>query len=137
MIKVWGFLPILVIFGWVLTRFDARRAGLLILGAVASATVVCLPFFLAAPGRMWQMVVRDQLLRVPSNSSAIERLTDILGLGHLPLRVTPLLVIALAVALAGVVLAWREEQARPAVLLLAAMVIMLLVTPPGSRTTPL
>jgi hypothetical protein len=128
-IKVWGFLPILVIFGWVLTRFDARRAGLLILGAVASATVVCLPFFLAAPGRMWQMVVRDQLLRVPSNSSAIERLTDILGLGHLPLRVTPLLVIALTVALAGLVLAWREEQARPAVLLLAAMVIMLLVTP--------
>ncbi|HWH99305.1 MAG TPA: glycosyltransferase 87 family protein [Propionibacteriaceae bacterium] len=128
-IKVWGFLPVLILLGWVLTRFDARRAGLLLVGATASATVVCLPFFLAAPGRMWQMVVRDQLLRVPSNSSAIERLTDILGLGHLPLRVTPLLVIALAAALAGVVLAWQQEQARPAVLLLASMVTMLLLTP--------
>lgn len=128
-IKIWGFLPVLILFGWVLTRFDARRAGLLLLGAIGSATAVCLPFFVAAPAQMWRMVVRDQLLRLPTNSTAIERLTDILGLGHLPLRVTPLLVIALVVVVAGVVLAWRQEQARPAVLLLAAMVIMLLLTP--------
>src|SRR5918993_2237717 len=94
-IKIWGFLPLLVLFGWVLVRFDLRRAWLLLLGAMASATAVCLPFFMAAPERMWEMVVRDQLRRVPTNSSMIERLTDILGLGHLPLRVTPLLVAAL------------------------------------------
>jgi alpha-1,2-mannosyltransferase len=129
-IKVWGLLPFVVIFGWVLLHFDPRRAGLLLVGAMASATVVCLPFFLAAPARMWEMVVRDQLLRVPTNSSVIERLTDILGLGHLPLRVTPALVIAVAAALAGVVLAWREEQARPAVLLLVALVTTLLLAPP-------
>jgi alpha-1,2-mannosyltransferase len=128
-IKIWGLLPLLVLFGWALARFDARRAGLLLVGAMASATMVCLPFFVAAPGQMWQLVVRNQLLRVPTNSSPLERLTDILGLGHLPLRVTPLLVIALLAAVAGVVLAWREQQARPAVLLLAAMVIMLLLTP--------
>jgi hypothetical protein len=45
------------------------------------------------------------------------------------LRVTPLLVIALAAALAGVVLAWQEAEARPAVLLLAAMLTTLLLTP--------
>jgi alpha-1,2-mannosyltransferase len=140
-IKIWGFLPLVVLFGWVLVRFDLRRAWLLLLGSMASATAVCLPFFLAAPERMWEMVVRDQLRRVPNNSSMIERLTDILGLGHLPLRVTPLLVVALMAALGGVVLAWRNTQARPAVLLLVALVAMLLLTPTwfahyGALTAP-
>ena len=111
-IKIWGFLPILILFGWVLRRFDARRAGLLLVGAMASATVVCLPFFLAAPAQMWQLVVRNQLLRMPTNSSPIERLTDILGLDTCRTHHT-LLVIALASAVGGVVLAWREQQARP------------------------
>jgi hypothetical protein len=115
-IKLRGLLPVLILVGWALLRFGARSAGLLLANAAACVTAICLPFFVAAPRRMWEMIVRDQLLRVPTDTTLIERITDILGLGHLPLRVTLLLIMACAAVLVGVVLAWQQVPVRPAVL---------------------
>jgi alpha-1,2-mannosyltransferase len=75
------------------------------------------------------MVVHDQIARVRSGASPIRRLTEILGLGHLPARLTVPLLIALVVVAVGILLAWQLDRARPAVLLLLALGAMLLVTP--------
>jgi alpha-1,2-mannosyltransferase len=128
-IKIWGVVPVLILFGWLLVRLGFRRASLLVLGAMSSCAAICLPFFVAAPSVMWRMVVRDQLLRIPNDTSWIQRVTEILGLGHLPARITLPLVIAMVVLVVGMVLAWQVARARPAVLLLLALGAMLLMTP--------
>ena len=128
-IKVWGVVPVLILFGWLLVGLGFRRASVMLLGAISSCAAVCLPFFFAAPTVMWRLVVRDQLSRVRTDASPIQRLTEILGLGHLPARITLPLVLALIVLVAGVVLAWQVARARPAVLLLLGLGAMLLVTP--------
>jgi len=111
-IKVWGVVPVLILFGWLLVGLGFRRASVMLLGAISSCAAVCLPFFFAAPTVMWRLVVRDQLSRVRTDASPIQRLTEILGLGHLPARITLPLVLALIVLVAGVVLAWQVARAR-------------------------
>ena len=128
-IKIWGILPVVILFGWLVVRLGFRRASLLLAGAAASCAAICLPFFAAAPTMMWRLVVLDQLSRVPNRASPIRRLTEILGLGHLPPRITVPLMIAVLVVAAGVVLGWQLARARPAVLLLLGLGAMLLITP--------
>src|SRR5215218_10442685 len=93
-IKIWGVLPIVILFCWLVVRVGFRRASLLLAGAAGSCAAICLPFFAAAPTMMWRFVVLDQLSRVPNRTSPIQRLTEILGLGHLPPRITVPLLIA-------------------------------------------
>ena len=128
-IKIWGVVPVLILFGWLVVGLGLRRASLMLLGAISSCAAICLPFFLSASAMMWRLVVRDQLSRVRADASPIQRLTEILGLGHLPARITLPLMLALLVLVAGVVLAWQVARARPAVLLLLGLGAMLLVTP--------
>ena len=103
-------------------------------GAVGATVVVCLPFFLAAPGPMWRMVVLDQLgrRRVPGGLAA--RLVDLTGLSGLRglAGTTTLAVLALVLVALVLALALRDPLGRLAALLLAVTTTVLLATPPWS-----
>lgn len=63
-VKIWWAVPVLLIIGWHgLHRRSLRATAETLLGAAASVTAVCLPFFLADPSGMWQSVVTGQLGR--------------------------------------------------------------------------
>jgi alpha-1,2-mannosyltransferase len=79
-LKIWGVLAVLVVAGGLAWRRGLRPGLTVLLSAVASSTVVCLPFFLTAPRAMWQMVVVDQLSRPRGNLVPVQRLDDVLGL---------------------------------------------------------
>ena len=69
-VKIWGVVPLVVMLGWELVRLRGGAAARVALGAAAGVTVVCLPFFLAAPGAMFRMVVLDQLERGEANAGS-------------------------------------------------------------------
>jgi alpha-1,2-mannosyltransferase len=79
-LKIWGVLAVLVIAGGLAWRRSLRHGLIVLLSAVASCTVVCLPFYLAAPQAMWQMVVVDQLTRPRGTLVPVQRVDDVLGL---------------------------------------------------------
>jgi alpha-1,2-mannosyltransferase len=128
-IKIWGVMVVVAVLGWTWITYGARRGLLLLAGAGVGATVVCLPFFAAAPGSMWQMVVINQLGRPRSRLGLGQRLTDMVGLTTLDAALVAVAV-ALAVAVAGCVLAVRSRQGRLAVVVLLASSALLLCTPP-------
>lgn len=132
--KIWGVAVVLALVVWVLRSAGPRRAGLVLAGAVGGTVVVCLPFFLAAPGPMWRMVVADQLGRRRVPGGLVRRLVDILGLSELHGRVGPYVLGGLALVLlaAVLVLAVREPVGRLGALLLVVTVTVLLSTPPWS-----
>jgi hypothetical protein len=116
-VKIWGVVPLVVVLGWVLVTLGARPASRVLAGAAASATVVCLPFFVSAPGAMWRMVVTDQLGRGSTSEGAVERLQRVAALGTIAgvpdwtLRgATSGGIAALCVAVVAAVLActWRD-----------------------------
>ena len=79
-LKIWGVLAVLVVACGLALRRGVRRGLTVLLSAVASCTVVCLPFYLAAPQAMWQMVVVDQLSRPRGTLVPVQRVDDVLGL---------------------------------------------------------
>jgi hypothetical protein len=131
-VKIWGLVPLVVVLVWSLVPGRRRSAGRLALGATAAATVVCLPFFLCAPGAMFRMVVVDQLRRGEVNTGVLGRLSGIMGMapsGSGPRPPGWLLVATVAVicalAVAGVVI----DRAWLVTALLAAVVALLLEAP--------
>ncbi len=129
-IKIWGVVLALTLVGWTLLTRGRRAAGLVTGGVGVGATVVCLPFYLAAPDRMWHEVVLDQLGR-RQNPAEVKRVVDVLGLHGL----TPLGTVHAPVVVAGVVVllcaltALRSGLGRLAVLTLVATMTLLLNTP--------
>jgi hypothetical protein len=77
--KIWGVVVVLVVVGCVAHLRGRRPALTVLLAAAASCAAVCLPFFLAAPERMWRMVVLAQVNRRRVLESPVKRLDDILG----------------------------------------------------------
>ncbi len=69
-IKIWAFFPFLALLGAELIR-SRRRAGLLVTGTAIGFGLPCLPFFAAAPSRMFHDVVLDQLGRGGYDYTAI------------------------------------------------------------------
>jgi alpha-1,2-mannosyltransferase len=128
-IKIWGVVVLVAVLGWTWVTYGARRGFLLLTGAAIGATIVCLPFFAAAPGSMWRMVVVDQLGRSRSRLGLGKRLTDMVGLTTLHAGLVAV-ALALAVAVAGCVLAVRSRQGRLAVVVLLTSSALLLSTPP-------
>jgi 4-amino-4-deoxy-L-arabinose transferase-like glycosyltransferase len=128
-IKIWGAAIVVAVLGWTWMTCGVRRGLLLLAGAGVGATVVCLPFFAAAPGSMWRMVVVDQIGRPRSRVGLHQRLTDMVGLTTLHAGLVAEAV-ALAVAVAGCFLAVRSRQGRLAVVVLLASSALLLSTPP-------
>jgi alpha-1,2-mannosyltransferase len=133
-VKLWAGVPLVVLALWLLARGGPRRSGLYVAGAAATATVVCAPFFLAAPSRMFQLIVLDQIGRTNNGVTTLQRLVGITdapaATGSLTLAtdvVAPLL--AACVVGASVVVAWRLPVTRPWVTLLAAQTALLLTSP--------
>jgi hypothetical protein len=128
-IKIWGVVVVAAVLAWTWIAHGVGRGLLLLAGAGIGATMICLPFFAAAPGTMWRMVVVDQLGRPRSTVGLGGRLTDMVGLS--PLHVGALFLAAvLVVAAAGGVLALRSRQGRLAVVVLLASSALLVCTPP-------
>lgn len=130
-IKIWGVVPALVLAGWFFFSGERRRAGIFLLSSAAACAAVCLPFFLAAPRAMWEMVVWDQLGRRRAEWIALDRLNDLAGLAtwRVGLEFTWLLAVFAVVFLAAAVLAWLGRRARPVVILTVFLLAVLMVTP--------
>ena len=131
-VKIWYAAPfaVLVAHQAVTRRYpSARRVAA---GGVGSATVVLLPFFLVAPSRMWQMVVRDQVLRAPPPSARGSRLASIVGVHNLitePQVQTVATALAMVALVAAAVVCWTDRSARVVVTVLAVNLLVLLAGP--------
>jgi hypothetical protein len=92
--------------------------------------LVCLPFFLISPGRMWRMVVRDQANRQSGGYQPLARFQQIVGLA--PLRGTGLLLTACAVAwlvvVAALIVCIVRRELRPLAALFGAALLVLTAT---------
>jgi alpha-1,2-mannosyltransferase len=133
-VKIWGVVPLIALGLWLLVRAGPRRALLYLGGSVAAAVVVCGPFFVAAPGRMFRLVVLDQLGRTNNGMSTIRRLLSISDV-HLATRpvttssVSLTLLVVASVALLSLWLAVADPRARPWVSLLILHTAVLALTP--------
>ncbi|SEP62532.1 hypothetical protein [Microlunatus flavus] len=132
--KIWGAAVVLTLVGWATARLGVRRAGLVLAGAVGTTVLVCLPFFVAAPGPMWRMVVLDQLGRRRVPGGLAQRVVDVAGWSGLHgIASTRVLAgAALVLGAAALVLAVRDPVGRLAALLLVVTTAVLLATPPWS-----
>ncbi len=133
-VKAWAVVPFAVLALWLLHR-DGRRGAVTFTGAgTAAAAVVSLPFLLAAGPAMVRMVVLDQLGRPSNGVPLATRLASIEGwqLSPVPLPTGSArlaVVIALLVAAAAAVVAWRVPATRVWAALLVAQGALLLTSP--------
>lgn len=130
-VKIWGILPVAVLAGWLVIGRRFRQLVALLIGVVVAAGAVYLPFFLASPGRMWSMVVLDQLGR-RRLGTAVERLEILTGTTQLTQGHRPMLILvpALTVMVAAVILGWLVRELRPVVVLYVVQAAGLLLAPP-------
>jgi alpha-1,2-mannosyltransferase len=129
-IKVWGVVTVLIVLGWLLLLRRYGAALRVMIGSAVSATVICLPFFVAAPTAMWNQIVRDQVFRRGGNDvTMLGRLDYIAGLRIIDRPHMPLTVVAVVALLSCAALAWGYREARLAVLLMLGHGAFLLVTP--------
>jgi alpha-1,2-mannosyltransferase len=129
-IKIWGVVPVLVIMVWLMITHSLRGALVYLGAAAAACAVICLPFFLAAPGQMWRMVVTAQLGRGQSGASLLERIIDIGGLSlWASASLTPYVAAVLVIGVACVVATVILRPTRLFAVLLLALVATLLLTP--------
>jgi alpha-1,2-mannosyltransferase len=130
-LKIWGVLTVLIVAAGLAWRRGLRCGLTMLLSAVGSCTVVCLPFFLASPRTMWQMVVVDQIGRQRSPLQPVRRVDDILGLSLWTEQ--PRLHAGTAVMAAVLVASLVVCLVQPSLRLLAALfishVLLLAVTP--------
>ena len=130
--KIWGVVAVLVVVGAIVARRGRRPALITLGGAVATATALCLPFFVSAPGEMWRMVVVAQLGRRRAAVPLSERLNDILGvhgwINGSP-RWEPVTVAMLAIVLAALAICLIRVELRVIGALLIAHGAIVLITP--------
>ena len=130
-LKIWGVLAVLVLASGIAYRRGLRPGLTVLISAVASCTAICLPFFLAAPGQMWTMVVADQVGRRHAGLDEARRIDGMLGLslwtGQPRLHFGTALVTA--VALAALVVCLIRPRLRLLAALLITHVAMLALTP--------
>ena len=130
-IKIWGVVTLLIVLGWLLLLRRYGAALRVLIASAAAATVICLPFFAAAPTAMWNQIVRDQLTGAasvpsPPSSGSIE----IVGLGIVSRPYPSAITVAAVVALLGcAALAWSYREARLPVLLMLGQGLYLLIIP--------
>lgn len=132
-VKIWGVVLIAAVIVWVGITRGLRSFAATVLAAATSCAAVLLPFFVAAPSSMWQMVVAAQLGRPEMASATVEdRLWSMLGLFGAPSN-SPLTYALAGLALCvAAVSVWRNRHLAFAWLGVALFVpaaVMLLLTP--------
>jgi alpha-1,2-mannosyltransferase len=128
--KIWGVITVLIVLAWLLLVRRFQVALQVLIGGVGSATVICLPFFAAAPTAMWNQLVRDQISRSGGNGvTMLGRLDEIAGLGIIGRPDTAITTAAVVALLCCAGLAWTYREARLPVLLLLGQGAFMLVTP--------
>jgi hypothetical protein len=134
--KIWGVAPLLAVAVWCVAAYGLRRALLLVAGAAAATVAICLPFFVQAPVRMWDMVVAAQLGRRRVPLDWFTKAVDTAGLTNVQGSRTELLVLLALVAVAvlvAVVVSWRHRVAgrvgRLATVLLVVGLGLLVASP--------
>jgi alpha-1,2-mannosyltransferase len=129
-IKIWAAVTLLVVLGWLLLLRRFRAALQVMFAGSATATIICLPFLLAAPTAMWNQIVRDQFFRHRTLGDTIfGRLQSTVGLDIVE-RSSPAITLAAVAALLGAAaLAWSYREARLPVLLMLGQGAVLLTTP--------
>jgi alpha-1,2-mannosyltransferase len=144
--KIWGVAAVAAVAVWLLMSGSWRRTLTLLTGSALAITVICLPFFLAAPAAMWRMVVLYQLGRDASGVPLATRLAGIVGMGLDQPRVqtfTPVLIAVLVLVLGLLVVAGLVREARVSLALTVVLIAVLLLSPswflhyPGLVTGPL
>lgn len=131
-VKIWWAVPLVVMLGWLLAR-RRRQAGAFVVGAAGALGVICVPFFLAAPRRMFDMVITEQLGR-NITGAPLDRLAELSALrpavGHPSSALVVLWLVAVVAMLAVVVrFALRVRAARPFLILAGAQSLVLLLAP--------
>ena len=151
-VKAWGLVPVLVVAAWLLLRGGGRAgrssparpstsrpssgrpstgritdALTYLAGAAGACVVVCLPFFLAAPGPMWRMVVLDQLGRDRSSRTWGRKLAELVGVSPWDApAVLGLLAAALLVLVVATTWSLRHRRTRlPGVLVVVLIAVLL------------
>jgi hypothetical protein len=132
-VKIWGVVLIAAVLVWVWISRGLRPFVTVLVAAAASCAAVLVPFFLAAPANMWQMVVAAQLGRPDMTSASTEtRLWQMLGLyGQPPSSQLTNALVGAALVIAAVSL-WRNRTfslAWLAVGLFMPAAAMLVMTP--------
>lgn len=91
-IKAWAIVDIFVIGAFLLARHGRKEAATWVGGVAATATLICLPFFILAPTAMWNQVVISQLSRVGSSSlsSRLAGLNAFTGLPGWAVKLDPI-----------------------------------------------
>jgi hypothetical protein len=79
-LKIWYVAPWLTICAWQLVERRPRGAARLLAAGAATASVIVLPFAILAGTRMFDMVVRDQLLRPVGSAPRLGRLSSMFGI---------------------------------------------------------
>jgi alpha-1,2-mannosyltransferase len=129
-IKIWGVVTLLIVLGWLLLLRRSRVALRVLIASAAATTVICLPFFAAAPTAMWNQIVRDQLMRGLGVVPTLERLDRMVGLGFITRSYPAAVTVAVVVVLLGcAALAWSYREARLPVLLMLGQGLYLLIIP--------
>ncbi|MGV1036695.1 MAG: glycosyltransferase 87 family protein [Candidatus Nanopelagicales bacterium] len=133
--KLWAIIPVLVILGAVLVARRFKDALKYVLGTGVAAIVLVLPFFLAAPSNMFQMIVTDQLgrsrgaLTIPGRFSLIFNLDAFFGGTKGQVRDAIVLVVLALVVLAAIAAFVKFKPARVWVALLVVQIGVLLYVP--------
>ncbi len=142
--KIWGVAAVAAVLVCLIVGRRWSTAAFVSAGAAAGAIVICLPFFLTAPFRMWQMVVLDQLGRHRDATSLSFRLADVAGRGLHRTSATFIVVgvVMMGFAVGALVAAVTVPAARLCVVLTIVLTVLLLASPswflhyPGLVTGP-
>jgi len=133
--KLWELVPFAVVLAWLLLSRAWRAAMVLAASAIAAFTVIVIPFAIPDPHRMFDLVIRAQLGRGRGGTHELDRLARMFGVDVSRVVAAPRLMVvagllALAVVLVGMALAWwKVRESRLWVALLAVQLIVLMTVP--------
>lgn len=131
--KIWYIAPATVIVGWQLLirrRWSAVRVAA---GGLSAVALVVIPFLIASHGRLYDMVVRDQLFRPHETTGRVGRITGMLGIKFFTRSNVglehALAAVVITILLVGIVAVLRDRPAWPVLALLTVDVGLLLESP--------
>ena len=130
MVKIWAVTAVLLVAVFLGLTQGWRRTWIFVSGVAAGGIVVGLPFFLAAPGLMWEMVVLDQVQR-PWYGTISQRLATITGVTFWSPSSSFTAAIAVAVVTMAILLcaAFTTPRLRLAAALFVLFTVVVLATP--------